>query len=306
MTILADGTDGGGSIRIPASVNGVFGYKPPFGRNPLDASHAGETLLHYGPITRSVVDAALMQNVMSGPHTDDICSLREKLELPSTFEGIEGWKVGFTMDFGFMEVDKEVQKNTMAAVEVFESLGCTVDKVDFNWNPGSRDAWLTRWEGMFAASLEHLLPRWRFDLDPGLLRLIERGKALSSTRYYKTDEICREMYRTLGPLLEKYDVVICPTTAVPAVKADHDELDPSFSINGKPIPLGLGWAMTNPFNLLSQCPVASIPTGFASSGVPTGMQIIARTFDDLRVFRASAAFERAKPWQHLRPSFVKS
>ena len=81
MTTLADGTDGGGSIRIPAGACGLFGYKPPFGRNPTDAEHPRESLLHYGPMTRSVTDGALMQNVTAGPHQDDMCSLRPKLEI---------------------------------------------------------------------------------------------------------------------------------------------------------------------------------------------------------------------------------
>ena len=115
MTTIADGTDGGGSIRLPSSINGIFGYKPPFGRNPLDREHPRETVLHYGPMTRSVADAALMQNVMSGPHSADICSVREKIPLPQRFEGIKGWKVALSMDLGYFEIDPEVRRNTLEA-----------------------------------------------------------------------------------------------------------------------------------------------------------------------------------------------
>src|SRR5262249_21014084 len=118
MSTLADGTDGGGSIRIPASVNGVVGYKPPFGRNPLDLDHPFESILHYGPMARSVADAALMQNVMSGPHLDDICTIREKVVLPEGSEDIRGWRIAYSMDLGFYAVDQEVRRNTLAAVEV--------------------------------------------------------------------------------------------------------------------------------------------------------------------------------------------
>ena len=97
MTTLADGTDGGGSIRIPASASGIVGYKAPFGRNPLDRDHPLESILHYGPLTRSVADAALMQNVISGQHKDDLCSLPDKFVLPETFEDISDFKVGVSV-----------------------------------------------------------------------------------------------------------------------------------------------------------------------------------------------------------------
>jgi amidase len=142
-TTLADGTDGGGSIRGPASACGLIGYKPPFGRNPLDREHPLETILVYGPLTRSVADAALMQNVMSGPHPADICSLRQRLRLPASFSGLKGWKVALSMDFGYMPVSPEVEKNTRAAAEVFRSLGCEVHEVELGWDARTLDAWFT-------------------------------------------------------------------------------------------------------------------------------------------------------------------
>ena len=147
MTVLADGTDGGGSIRIPSSACGIVGYKPPFGRNPLDREHPFESLLHYGPMTRSVADAARMQNVMSGPHPADACTVREKVVLPDHYPSIKGWKAAFSMDLGYFEVDKEVQQNTLEAVEVFKSLGCEVEQVETGWNWSILDAWITAGKG---------------------------------------------------------------------------------------------------------------------------------------------------------------
>ena len=302
MTTIADGTDGGGSIRIPCSANGIFGYKPPFGRNPLDREHPLETLAHYGPLARSVADAALMQNVMSGQHPADICTVREKVVIPQTLEGIKGWKVALSMDLGYFEVDSEVQKNTREAAKVFKSLGCKVEEVNLGWNYGTLDAWTTHWEGLFAALCADLLPRWQYEMDPFVVKLLERGMDLSAVRFYRCNQVRAEMYTKLAPILDQYNILICPTLAVPAVKADHRNDDPDFTINGKKVSAHIQWAMTYPFNLVSQCPVASIPSGFASSGVPTGLQIVARTFDDLSVFRAAAAFEAAKPWRDKRPS----
>ena len=150
MTTLADGTDGGGSIRIPSSACGLFGYKAPFGRNPLDRDHPFEAILHYGPMVRSVADAALMQNVTSGPHDEDLCSYLPKVRLPATYDGISGKKIAFSMNLGYTEVDPEVQANTLRAAETLRELGCQVDEVDVGWNWAVLDCWMTWWEGLFA------------------------------------------------------------------------------------------------------------------------------------------------------------
>jgi Asp-tRNA(Asn)/Glu-tRNA(Gln) amidotransferase A subunit family amidase len=301
MTTLADGTDGGGSIRIPASVNGIVGYKPPFGRNPLDLDHPLETILHYGPMTRSVSDAALMQNIMSGPHLDDICTVREKVVLPELPDDIKGWRVAYSMDLGFYSVDPEIRRNTLAALDVFKSLGCSVEEVDLGWNWGVNSAWVTYWTVLFAGLLGDKLPRWRYEMTEGLVRMIESGSAVSADRFYRINLVRGEMYKTLGPILENHDVLICPTTALPSVKHDHDPNDASFTIDGERVPASIGWYMTMPFNLVSQCPIVAVPTGFAASGIPTGMQIVGKTFDDLSVFRAASAYERARPWRGKRP-----
>ena len=301
MTTIADGTDGGGSIRIPASACGLFGYKPPFGRNPLDREHPYEPILHYGPVARSVADGALMQNVMSGPHDADICSLRTKLRLPEKFKGIHGWKVALSMDLGYKEIDPEVEANTRKAAKVFESLGCSVEEVDLDWNYGVTDAWLAHWQGLFWAVAGDLYPRWRYEMDPMVASILEAGRGHDATRMYNVNAVRGEMYKTLAPILAKYDILITPTLCVPAVKADHSEANPDFTINGKKIPAYLGWINTYPFNLMSQCPVASVPSGLSKENVPTGLQIIGKTYDDMSVFRAAAAVEAASPWRGNRP-----
>ena len=121
-------------------------------------------------------------------------------------------------------------------------------------------------------------------------------------RLKRTELVRTEMYNSLGPILQKYNALVCPTLAVPSIPAFHQNDDPNFKINGKPVHPYIQWAMTYPFNLVSQCPVASIPTGFAKSGVPTGMQIVAKPFDDLSVFRVAAAFEAARPWAGVAPA----
>ena len=302
MSTLADGTDGGGSIRIPSSACGIVGYKPPFGRNPLDRDHPLESILHYGPMVRSVSDAALMQNVMSGQHPDDICSLPEKVTIPEQLGGIKGFKVALSIDLGYVHVDPEVERNTRAAAAAFKDLGCTVEEVDVGWDWGVLDCWMTWWEGLFAAIAGDLLPRWQYEMEPYVVRILDKGLTHDATRLYRCNLKRGDMWRKLQPILSNYDILICPTLAVPSVKADHDEFSTKFAINGKPVQAYVGWVMTHGFNLVSQCPVMSVPTGFASTNIPTGMQIVARPYDDLRVFRAAAAFETISPWRGKRPS----
>lgn len=302
MTVLADGTDAGGSVRIPAAACHVVGYKAPFGRNPLDLDHPIESLLHYGPMTRSVGDAALMQNVMSGAHPDDMCSLRERVALPGSFPPIEGWTVAFSMDLGLFEIDPEVARNTHAAVDVFRRLGCTVREVTPDW--GGFDLphpYLRYWEGMAAASLGGLLDEWRDGMDPYMVRIIENGLSHSAETLYRCNVVRGAMYRSLAPILESCDVLVCPALAVPTVGAEHDCGAGDFRVNGKPVHAYLGWNLCYPFNMVSQCPVIAVPSGLSDAGLPTGLQIVGRTYDDMSVFRAAAAYEAANPWRQVLP-----
>jgi Asp-tRNA(Asn)/Glu-tRNA(Gln) amidotransferase A subunit family amidase len=302
MTTIADGTDGGGSIRIPSAINGIFGYKPPFGRNPLDADHPLETLLHYGPMTRSVADAALMQNIMSGQHVLDICSLRDNCVLPEKCAAIRGLKIAFSMNLGYFEVADDVQKNTREAVAVLKKLGAKVEEVDVGWNETVLDAWQTWWEGLFAGLCANLLPRWRHHMTPMVEFLLERGLSHSGAKLYQSNLVRGWMYQKLGPILEKYDALVCPTVAVSCLDAEHNDMASDFRINGNKVPAYVGWAMTYPFNMMGWCPVASVPTGFGATSMPTGMQIVGRTFDDHTVFQIASAFEQAKPWRGVRPN----
>jgi len=303
MTTLADGTDAGGSVRIPAAPCNIVGYKPPFGRNPLDLDHPLETLLHYGPMARTVGDCALMQNVMSGPHAADMLSLRERVLIPESFPAVRGMKVAVSMDLGFFEVDPTVVANTQGALDVLRSLGCRVQEVDLGWHSGILKPYLEYWEAMAAAFLGgDVLRRWRYEMDPFFVGMIERGMRLRATDHYKINLVRGEIYQKLAPILDKHDALICPTLAVPAVKADHDNGATDFTINGKVVPAYLNWCLTWPFNLTSACPVLAVPSGVCrKTRVPTGIQLVGRSYDDLTVFRLARAYEQARPWAAKRP-----
>ena len=303
MTIIADGTDAGGSVRIPASASNIVGFKPPFGRNPLDLDHPLETLLQYGPMTRSVADAALMQTVMSGHHPADMLSLKTNVELPTTHASVRGMKIAVSMDLGFFEIDPVVANNTHAALDVIRSLGCKVQEVKLDWHSGILSPYLQYWEAMAAAFLGgDVLRRWRYEMDPFFVGMIERGMELRASDHYRINLVRGEMFQQLAPIFAKYDALICPTLAIPSVKADHDNGDPDFSINGRKVPAYLNWCLTWPFNLVSTCPVMAVPAGHCrKTQVPTGIQIVGRTYDDPSVFRLAYAYEQARPWRKFRP-----
>ena len=113
---------------------------------------------------------------------------------------------------------------------------------------------------------------------------------------YRKKTIYGELRKRLGDVFRTHRLLVCPTLAVPAVPAEHDPTDPDFHVNGVKVDAMLGWCMTYPFNTMSRCPVMAVPSGRAANGVPTGIQIVGRTYDDVSVFRAAAAFERARPW----------
>ena len=239
---------------------------------------------------------------MSGQHVADQCSLREKVTLGPTFDAIRGMKIAFSMDLDYYEIAPDVQKNTQDTVRALKRLGATVDAVSLGWNYGVLDTWMTRWEGIFADIGGPLLPRWRYEMTPFCVQLVENGLAHSAPRFYHTNVSRGDMYKTLGPVLEKYDALICPTLAVSSLPADHDDGGNDLTINGKSVPNYLGWTLTYPFNLMAWCPAMSVPSGFGATGMPTAVQIVGRTFDDPTVFRIAAALEQARPWRGRQPA----
>ena len=295
---IATGSDIGGSIRIPASTCGLVGYKPPYGRNPDDPPFNLDFYCHTGPLARNVADAIILQNVMSGPSPLDISTLRPKLTLPTNYKPIKGWKIAFSMDLGFFNVDREVQKNTLAALDVFRSLGAEVEEVDLGWTSEVMDAGMTYLNHLFGASLSRLLKKHGKDMTTYARHFAKLGQKSKAADFVATLDVANKMYATLGPTLEKYNVLVCPTTALPAVPADFDQSKDKLKINGKPLSnVSLGWVMTTPFNTMSRCPVVSMPSGRAKNGIPTGIQIVGRTYCDADVFRAALAYETAQgPW----------
>lgn len=293
-TTLATGTDIGGSIRIPASCCGVVGYKPPKGRNPDGFPANVDPYNHCGPLARSVADAALVQNIVSGPHSHDHSSLRDRVVIPRVLPGAAGLRVAWSMDFGYMAVDREVRQNTLAALEVFRELGCVVEEVEIGWTAECDKAALAWYSAMHFGRQ----PLWHSRANEALLTDYALAAAKAASQLGPDDvarswETQHAMHQVLARIMEDHDILVCPTTTVPAIAAEQDMLDQDFTVDGRKVDAEYGWILTHHFNMLHNCPVMSVPSGRSASGVPTGIQIVGRTFDDLTVFRAASAYEAA-------------
>jgi len=292
-TLLATGSDIAGSIRIPAGCCGVVGFKPPYGRVPQEPPYNLDFYCHEGPMARSVADCARMQNVLAGPHPVDVASLRPKLEIPLQHESVRGWRIAYSLDLGYFEVDADVVKNTLAAVEVFRGLGCQVEEVVLPWTDAVRGAAWTHLKHLFGTDIARNLEQGREQMASYTRAFAEESLGSSAEAFLDAASVAGSMYPPLADILERFDVFLCPTNAVAAVAADFDPTCSEVHINGVSVDPVLGWVMTYPFNMLSRCPVLSVPSGHAGNAVPTGIQIVGRSFDDVRIFRAAAAYEQA-------------
>lgn len=288
---LAEGSDGAGSIRIPSSMCGVYGFKPTFGRVP-DVSGAFSShspFFHNGPISRNVTDAALFYQVLAGSHYSDPFSIpNEQDVLNHLDEGIKNIKIAYSSNLGYFEIDSDVQHACKQAAETFSNLGCHVDEVQIDFDQEVEQQFLTLWYGKLASIYSDLSEEEFMLLEPKVQELINEGKKLSAVQYGKANIGREKVWNKLLKVYEKYDLLICPTTAIPAFSMEKGV--PS-SINGKEINPLIGWFLTYPFNLTGN-PAASIPCGFSKDGLPIGLQIIGRHLDDELVFRASRSLER--------------
>ena len=297
-TTLANGSDIGGSIRIPAGACGLVGFKPPYGRNPESYPFNLDYYNHQGPLARSVEDCALMQNVMSGPHPHDIATVRPKLIIPKKFDPIKGWKIFYSMDLGYFEVDSDVIKNTKNALEKFKELGAAVEEIKLDWNKDEFESFThAYWVHLFGNSYAHLLENHKDKLTNYAIGFASRARNSTGDKLLACNTFAGKIYEKFGPILDKCNVFVCPTNALPSIKADIDITKEDVVINGKKLTSpDMGWTMSYPFNVLSRCPVLTIPTGLAKNNIPTGIQIVGKTFDDVSVFQAANNFERIDPW----------
>ena len=295
-TTLATGSDIGGSIRIPSSFCGVVGFKPPYGRVPEVAPFNLDHYCHEGPLARSVADCALLENVIAGPHPSDVASLRPKLEIPEKLDAIGGMRIALSVDLGCYQVDADVAANTLAAAERLRDAGAIVQEVSLPWDLDTIARTVNIHFGMiFGASMKEINDQFPDQLTSYVRRLVADSERVSKDDFYAGLGLEAAIYAPLGQVLDDYDALICPTFAVPALPAEYDTGD-VLTVNGKTVERWLDVLMTLPFNIASRCPVLSIPSGLSSDGVPTGLSVVAKTYDDVTAFRVAAAHAQSLPW----------
>jgi Asp-tRNA(Asn)/Glu-tRNA(Gln) amidotransferase A subunit family amidase len=298
-TSLASGSDIGGSIRIPAASCGVVGFKPPHGRVPVDAPYNLDRYCHDGPLARTVGDAAVFQNVLAGPHPADVTTLRPRVTVPSVPGGIEGWRIGVSVDLGAYEVHPEVETATRAVADALREAGAVVEALPLPWTIAdiARTA-RAHFGAIFGAEIASVVAEHRELMNDYTLAWAEEAAASAAepTGFLRGLELEAAMYEPLGRIFRSHRALVCPTMAVPGLPAGDPWLGRTEPVDGGPLDRQYEAFMTVPFNVLSACPVLAVPSGFASNGAPIGVQIVARTYDDAAAFRVGAAIERHRPW----------
>jgi amidase/aspartyl-tRNA(Asn)/glutamyl-tRNA(Gln) amidotransferase subunit A len=309
---IAEGTDGGGSIRIPAAWCGVYGYKASFGRVPYVArpnAFAGDSpFLFEGTLSRTVEDAALGMTALTGYHPGDPFSLDETVDyIGALGRSIKGMRIGYSPALDVFPVEPEVARLVAGAVRLFEQAGAHVEEVQLGITRPQHelsDLWcrqiiassITTFDNFKRNGLD-LLGDHRDDFPPEFLRWMDVGYRMSLADFVRDQEIRTEIYDAVQGVFGTYDLLVTPTLACTAVDntSDGNTKGPTL-VNGEEVDPLIGWCLTYPFNFTGH-PAASIPAGLSSAGLPVGMQIVGRRYADVDVLAASAAFEQIKPWR---------
>jgi len=310
MCPLALGSDGGGSVRIPAAHCGVYGLKASMGRVPLypgcrDERYPGvsswESLEHIGPMTRSVTDAALLMSVIAGPDARDRHSIPagDVDWLGAVKRDIKGLRIAYSPDWGFAAVDPQVRDIVQQAVSVFErDLGCHVELA----NPGFGD---TRQTFMALVAMDtdlvgmrQFLPEFGHKMSPHLVEMLKRQ--WTAEDFTNAITARKAMVNCMARFMQNYDLLLTPTLATPPFPL---YMQGPEIIDGRMVASNEWLNFCFPFNFTGQ-PAASVPAGFTQSGLPVGLQLVGRHLDDATVLAASAAFEQAQPWIGRKPGVL--
>jgi aspartyl-tRNA(Asn)/glutamyl-tRNA(Gln) amidotransferase subunit A len=298
---VAHGSDGAGSIRIPAALCGVFGFKPSLGLVPYWPNpDFWAARSHNGPIARTVRDAALLLNGIAGPDPRDAASIESPVKdwlAVCESPDLRGLRAAWSPDFGYAAVDPEIRRITAAAAARFNDLGCTVEEVEaVPWQDPADWASLL-WD--FQSAIRNLdrareHPEW---IEPSFLEQIEHGARASAMEVGQAQLARTTFYEQARTFMERFDLLLTPQMPCVAWPVDR----PPVEIDGRPTPRMFDHIpFTYAFNLTGW-PAASVPCGFNSEGLPVALQIVTGWHQDVRCLQAAAAFEAIQPWADALP-----
>ncbi len=306
MCSLGTGSDGGGSVRLPAAFTGIFGHKPTHGRTPR---YGGRSNPSYnctstsGPMSQDVRSSAMMHMAISGHDPRDPGSLRTSVPdcISELEDGVKGLKVGVSLDLGYALVDDDVAESFADGIKAFSDLGAEVKDVELRFDPIPATYWWTLWTAGQVAMYDHLARDPEVSLMDYTVEMIEAGRGVSGAQYASALRQAEVHRIQMWQFFEEFDLLLTPTTATAAWP--HQQ--PPKELGGQAFEEGIANPSAIPFTALWNIlwnPAASVPCGYGDDGLPLGLQIIAAHDADPLVFRAARAFEKARPWTHKRPS----
>lgn len=314
---IAHGSDGGGSVRIPSAMCGVFGYKPSFRRVPRKSrpdAFGNTPFSHLGPHARTVEDAAVMLSVLAGLHpADPLLSCDDGVDyVGATRRSIRGLRVGYSPDLDVFPVSDRVRGVVDEAVRAFEAVGASVEetRVGIDHPHGVLcESWRVGFAVNYAFSASvaeerdgvDYLGEHRAVSSPEFVDLIEEGQAYSAVEYKRANIVRTELFEAVEGFFGEYDLLVTPTLSVSRVSNTPGEntVGPT-EVDGEPVDPLVGWCLTYPFNMTGH-PAASVPAGLTSDGFPVGLQVVGPRYGDETVLAACGAFERVMPWHDTYP-----
>jgi Asp-tRNA(Asn)/Glu-tRNA(Gln) amidotransferase A subunit family amidase len=291
---LAEGSDMGGSVRVPAAWCGVVGLKPGLGRIPMDVLPGlFDTISHHGPLARCADDARLFLAATQGPDDADILSIPCPLDLFHPLDpDVHGLRLALSVDLGCWAVDPDIAAAVETAANRLADAGAVVEPVTLQFTEHDVAAWDVIWGVFMAAYFGHLVAEFGERLDPRVLALIDAGNRVSAADYKRLELRRTDVWRRLRDVLADHDALLCPTTASPPLLAAKADRPPSLPTDDE------GYhspSMTEVFNLVSPCPVLSVPCGVhtseADAGLPIGLQVVGRRWREDTVLRVARAVE---------------
>ncbi|MBI4883863.1 MAG: amidase [Actinobacteria bacterium] len=290
---LATGSDIGGSIRVPASLSGVVGFKPPWARVPALPPYNLDQFCHDGPIARTVDDCALIEDAIAGRHWRDVASLPNPPVLVGAFGDCRGVRVAVCPTLGDWPLDPAVASNTQSVADALATAGCIVEHVTLPWT--MHEIWAaaqSHFRAIMGAGIAQV-EQAHGDLLSDYTRAFAETMTEPGLGFYEGLELEGRLWEPLGRLFERFDVLLCPTMATDGFLAGESYLAGGMDVGTGHVHHHILGAMTLPFNLFSRCPVLSVPSGRAANGVPTGVQVVAKPYDDLIAFTVARAVEAA-------------